>query len=96
MTGSSPSPHLWVRHEARSTERRAPVVPDDVRRLGVSRPTYEPQSHNYVDEVIYFTDKPSLVNSFKTRFDDAWTDTVKFTDYVPQSATRALYLTIGD
>ncbi len=25
--------HLWIRHEARSTERRAPVVPDDVRRL---------------------------------------------------------------
>jgi saccharopine dehydrogenase (NAD+, L-lysine-forming) len=28
-----PSPHLWIRHEARSTERRTPVVPDDVRRL---------------------------------------------------------------
>jgi len=25
--------HLWIRHEVRSTERRAPVVPDDVRRL---------------------------------------------------------------
>ena len=32
-TSSSSSPHVWVRHEARSTERRAPVVPDDVRRL---------------------------------------------------------------
>ena len=28
-----PSTHLWIRHEARSTERRTPVVPDDVRRL---------------------------------------------------------------
>ncbi len=35
-TGSSLSPHVWVRHEARSTERRAPVVPDDVRRLVAS------------------------------------------------------------
>jgi saccharopine dehydrogenase (NAD+, L-lysine-forming) len=25
--------HLWIRHEARETERRAPVVPADVRRL---------------------------------------------------------------
>jgi saccharopine dehydrogenase (NAD+, L-lysine-forming) len=33
MPTSSTSPHLWVRHEARSTERRAPVVPADVRRL---------------------------------------------------------------
>ena len=27
----------------------------------------------YVDEVIYFTEKPNLVNSFRTRFDDIWT-----------------------
>src|SRR6478735_11058186 len=27
------STHLWIRHEARETERRAPVVPADVRRL---------------------------------------------------------------
>lgn len=25
--------HLWLRHEARTTERRAPIVPDDARRL---------------------------------------------------------------
>ena len=30
------SPHLWMRHEARATERRAPVVPADVRRLVAS------------------------------------------------------------
>jgi phosphatidylserine/phosphatidylglycerophosphate/cardiolipin synthase-like enzyme len=30
---------------------------------------------DYVDEVIYFTDDPAYVNSFKTRFDDTWTDT---------------------
>lgn len=26
--------HIWMRHEARDTERRAPLVPDDVRALG--------------------------------------------------------------
>jgi len=26
-------PHIWVRHEARSTERRCPVTPDSARRL---------------------------------------------------------------
>lgn len=31
-----PSPHLWMRHEARATERRAPIVPADVRRLVAS------------------------------------------------------------
>jgi len=30
---------------------------------------------DYVDEVIYFTDKPRLVNSFKTAFDTVWTST---------------------
>lgn len=33
MPTSFTATHLWVRHEARTTERRAPVVPDDVRRL---------------------------------------------------------------
>jgi hypothetical protein len=27
---------------------------------------------NYVDETIYFTDNPTLLQSFMTRFDDAW------------------------
>ena len=36
---------------------------------------------DYVDEVIYFTDKPSLVNSFKTRFDDIWTSTNGYANY---------------
>ncbi|MFF4587290.1 saccharopine dehydrogenase [Streptomyces sp. NPDC001388] len=27
------APHLWLRHEVRTTERRTPVVPDDARRL---------------------------------------------------------------
>ena len=40
---------------------------------------------DYVDESIAFSDDPSIVNSFKTRFDDVWTDvstgTEKFADY---------------
>jgi hypothetical protein len=36
---------------------------------------------NYIDEVIYFTDDPAYVNSFKTRFDDTWTDTSRFANH---------------
>lgn len=36
---------------------------------------------NYIDEAIYFTDDPSVVNSFKTKFDDLWTDTVNYANY---------------
>jgi hypothetical protein len=36
---------------------------------------------NYTDEALYFTDDPALVDSFKTRMDDAWVDTVSFTNY---------------
>ena len=33
---------------------------------------------DYDDEVIYFSDDPSVVNSFRTKFDDLWINT---TDY---------------
>ena len=36
---------------------------------------------NYIDEGIYFTNDSSLVNSFKTKFDDVWTDTKLFDNY---------------
>jgi phosphatidylserine/phosphatidylglycerophosphate/cardiolipin synthase-like enzyme len=40
---------------------------------------------NYVDEVIVFSDQPSIVNSFKTKYDDIWTDVTtgsqKFSNY---------------
>ena len=45
---------------------------------------------NYVDEVIYFTDDPAIIGSFKTRYDDVWTDTTGvFTNYanIPDGAT---------
>jgi phosphatidylserine/phosphatidylglycerophosphate/cardiolipin synthase-like enzyme len=36
---------------------------------------------NYTDEAIYYTDDPSVVNSFRTKYDDWWTDTVNYQDY---------------
>jgi phosphatidylserine/phosphatidylglycerophosphate/cardiolipin synthase-like enzyme len=36
---------------------------------------------DYVDEIIAFSDEPSIVNSFKRRFDDVWTDTTSFSNY---------------
>ena len=36
---------------------------------------------NYTDEVIYFTDQASIVNSFKTQFDNLWTSGPPFKDY---------------
>ncbi|MBI3652031.1 MAG: IPT/TIG domain-containing protein [Acidobacteria bacterium] len=41
---------------------------------------------NYQDEVIYFSDDPSVVNSFKTKYDDLWTDTVSYGNYANISA----------
>lgn len=36
---------------------------------------------NYVDETVYYTDDPSVVNSFKTKFDDAWVDNTSYATY---------------
>jgi phosphatidylserine/phosphatidylglycerophosphate/cardiolipin synthase-like enzyme len=36
---------------------------------------------NYVAETVFVTDDPAVVNSFKTKFDDAWTDTASHTNY---------------
>jgi phosphatidylinositol-3-phosphatase len=36
---------------------------------------------NYIDEAIYFTDDVSLIQSFKTKYDDHWTDPVNYADY---------------
>jgi phosphatidylserine/phosphatidylglycerophosphate/cardiolipin synthase-like enzyme len=44
---------------------------------------------NYIDEAIYFTDDPEYVNSFKTRFDDVWTDTALFANHANVSAPLA-------
>jgi regulation of enolase protein 1 (concanavalin A-like superfamily) len=44
---------------------------------------------NYTDEGIYFTDQPSLVDSFRRKFDDAWVDRAAFTDFANITATPA-------
>ena len=36
---------------------------------------------NYIDEVIYFTDDASVVNSFRTKYDDIWTNTTSYANY---------------
>jgi hypothetical protein len=36
---------------------------------------------NYVDEVIYFTDDSAVVNSFRTKFDDLWTNVTAYANY---------------
>jgi hypothetical protein len=45
---------------------------------------------DYMDEIIYFTDRPALVNSFKSRFDDVWTASSGYSNYanVPTPVTR--------
>ena len=37
--------------------------------------------NNYIDEIIYFTSTQSVVNSFKTKYDDKWLDTNRFANY---------------
>jgi phosphatidylserine/phosphatidylglycerophosphate/cardiolipin synthase-like enzyme len=36
---------------------------------------------NFIDEGIYFTSDTSIVNSFRTRFDDQWVDTTGWANY---------------
>jgi len=42
---------------------------------------------NYTDEAIYFTSKPSIVNSFRTTFDEIWVNTTAYRDYANVTAT---------
>jgi hypothetical protein len=44
---------------------------------------------NYTDEGIYFTDQPSLVDSFRRKFDDAWVDPAAFVDFANITAPLA-------
>ncbi len=50
------------------------------------RPGSSTPYQNYVDEVIYFTDQGSLVNSFRRKFEDHWNDNVNFADYANMSS----------
>src|SRR5215471_7958372 len=46
---------------------------------------------NYIDESIYFGSDAAIVNSFKTQFDNLWTDTVHYGNYanITGTPTRA-------
>jgi hypothetical protein len=46
---------------------------------------------DYIAEAIYFADKPSVVNSFKTRFDDLWTDGTRFSNYANVTTLTRAY-----
>jgi phosphatidylserine/phosphatidylglycerophosphate/cardiolipin synthase-like enzyme len=48
---------------------------------------------NYVDEVIYFTDRPAWVQSFMTKFDDVWTATVGYRNYANVTTLQRAYAT---
>jgi hypothetical protein len=55
---------------------------------------YDPY-RNYVDETIYGTDDPSLVDSFRTKYDDAWVDSTNYANYAnaPNSSLTRHYPT---
>jgi phosphatidylserine/phosphatidylglycerophosphate/cardiolipin synthase-like enzyme/regulation of enolase protein 1 (concanavalin A-like superfamily) len=36
---------------------------------------------NYTDEIVFFSNDPSIVQSFMSKFDDLWTSTTEFTNY---------------
>jgi phosphatidylserine/phosphatidylglycerophosphate/cardiolipin synthase-like enzyme len=42
---------------------------------------YQAPYSDYEDESIYFSDDPSIVNSFKTKYDDLWLDTTNYANY---------------
>jgi phosphatidylserine/phosphatidylglycerophosphate/cardiolipin synthase-like enzyme/regulation of enolase protein 1 (concanavalin A-like superfamily) len=44
---------------------------------------------DYEDEAIYFTTDPSIVNSFRTKYDDLWIDTTNYADYANIAVTPA-------
>ncbi len=46
---------------------------------------------NYVDETVYFTDNVSLISSFTTRFEDAWSSTSAYTDYANVTSLARRY-----
>ncbi|HZP48138.1 MAG TPA: phospholipase D-like domain-containing protein [Vicinamibacterales bacterium] len=50
---------------------------------------YEQPYTNYEWESIYFTEDPAVVNSFKTWYDNFWTDTTLYSDYANINAPLA-------
>jgi hypothetical protein len=50
-------------------------------------PLAMPLYSNYVDEAILFSDRPSIVNSFRTKYDDLWVNTIYYRNYANISGT---------
>ena len=50
---------------------------------------------NYVDETVYITDDASVVDSFMTKFDDAWVDTTNYADYANAGVLARHYPTMS-
>jgi len=48
---------------------------------------------NYVAETVFFTTDPDVVNSFKTKFDDAWVNTSSYANYANVGALSRTYPT---
>jgi hypothetical protein len=48
---------------------------------------------NFIDEAIFLSDDPDVVNSFKTRFDDGWVSTNAFTNYANVTTLSRTYPT---
>ena len=48
---------------------------------------------DYIDEVIYFTDTPSIVNSFMTMYDNHWADAVGYHNYANVKSLARKYPT---
>jgi phosphatidylserine/phosphatidylglycerophosphate/cardiolipin synthase-like enzyme/regulation of enolase protein 1 (concanavalin A-like superfamily) len=46
---------------------------------------------DYEDEIIHFTDDPSLVGSFQTKYDDIWTSTSGYANYANVTALNRRY-----
>ncbi|MGB2714074.1 MAG: phospholipase D-like domain-containing protein [Vicinamibacterales bacterium] len=52
-------------------------------------PLAMPLYSNYIDEAILFTDRPTIVNSFRTKYDDLWVNTTHYRNYANLSGPLA-------
>ena len=61
-------------------------------------PLASPAYSNYIDEAIFFTSDDGIVDSFRTKFDDQWVDTVNWSSYANITAplTRRYPVTAQD
>ena len=50
---------------------------------------------NYTDEAIFFTSDPAIVNSFRDKFDDYWTNTTDWANYANISGALTRYAPDG-